>query len=233
MKSCIKPGKPLTMILYMDELCPGNPFRPEKGRKIQGIYWCILEWPDWILRRSAMWPVLGVILSATVEKFPGGISGFYAKILEICFVDGDRTMLDGMQLVCHGEAFQATFKYGGLLADEDCLKKVHCYKGAQGIKACMDCSNMMRVKNSALVPAGSKHISTASLVGIKFNKNQHIWAMADFLKEEADAGRAYVKYEKSRGLKYNPCGLLWNIALREIHRPIDHYLREWMHILVS
>lgn len=53
MKSCIEPGKPLTVILYMDELCPGNPYRPEKGRKLQGIYWCIREWPDWILRRSA------------------------------------------------------------------------------------------------------------------------------------------------------------------------------------
>ena len=34
-------------------------------------------------------------------------------------------------------------------------------------------------------------------------------------------------------MKYNPRGLLWNIALRQIHRPIDHYLRDWMHILVS
>ena len=80
MKSCIECGQALTMILYMDELCPGNLFRPEKGRKLQGVYWCIQEWPDWILKRSAMWPVLGVIRSATIEKMPGGISAFYAKV---------------------------------------------------------------------------------------------------------------------------------------------------------
>ena len=34
-------------------------------------------------------------------------------------------------------------------------------------------------------------------------------------------------------MKYDPHGLLFNIALRAIHRPIDHYLRDWMHILVS
>ena len=57
--------------------------------------------------------------------------------------------------------------------------------------------------------------------------------MADVLKEKADGGEAYAKIEKPRGLKYNPHGLLFNIALRAIHRPIDHYLRDWMHILVS
>ena len=97
MQSCIEPGKPATVLLYMDELCPGNPYRPEKGRKLQGVYWCIQEWPCWILRRSAMWPVLGVILSSTVEKMKGGISAFYARILELCFTDGDHTMLDGVQ----------------------------------------------------------------------------------------------------------------------------------------
>ena len=38
MKSCIVFGQTLTKILYMDELCPGNPFRPETGRKLQGVY---------------------------------------------------------------------------------------------------------------------------------------------------------------------------------------------------
>ena len=233
MKSCIVAGQALTMLLYLDELCPGNPFRPEKGRKVQGIYWCIKEWPDWILTRTAMWPVFGVIRSATIDKMPGGISAFYAKILEICFLDGDRTMSDAIQLICNDKAFTATFKYGGLLADEDCLKKVHDYKGAQGLKPCMACGNLMRVSNLALVPAGGKHLSVATLDGIVFNTNEVIWAMADDLKATADRRLPYKAKEKARGLKFNPCGLLMNIALRQIHRPIDHYLRDWMHIMVS
>ena len=150
MKSCIECGQALTMILYMDELCPGNPFRPEKGRKLQGVYWCIQEWPDWILKRSAMWPVFGVIRSATVDKMPGGISAFYAEVLDMCFLSGSHTMQHGAQLACNGESFHVNFKYGGLLADEDCLKKVHNYKGVQGIKPCMDCGNLMKVKTVPL-----------------------------------------------------------------------------------
>ena len=233
MKSCIEPGKPLTVILYMDELCPGNPYRPDNGRKLQGIYWCIRQWPDWLLRRSGMWPVLGVILSRTVDQMAGGISALYARILEICFSDGHHTMLDGMQLLCKGEAFSVTFEYGGLLADEDCLKKVHGYKGAQGNKPCMDCSNLMKVANPALLPAGAKHLSTSTLDGIDFNTNEDIWEIADVLKETVDAHLPIAEMETSRGVKYNRHGLLLNKALRKIHLPIDHYLRDWMHILVS
>ena len=235
MRACIDAarGEPLTMILYMDELCPGNPYRPEKARKLQGVYWCIQEWPDWILARSAMWPVLGVLRSATVDKMPGGIGAFYAKLLSMCFVDGHHTMEQGVQLVCNEHAISVTFKYGGLLADEDCLKKVHGYNGAQGIKACMNCSNLMKVASRARVPAGCKHISTPSLRGIRFNTNNDIWVMADDLTNRVDAGVNTADVVKSRGLKYEPHGLLWNLALRDVHRPIDHYLRDWMHILVS
>ena len=234
MQSCLAavPGEALTVILYMDELCPGNPYRPEKARKLQGVYWCIQEWPDWILRRSALWPVLGVLRSATVDKMEGGIGAFYAKILEICFVNG-HSMQQGAQLVCDGKAFSVTFKYGGLLADEDCLKKVHGYKGAQGIKACMDCGNLMKVKSVARVPAGCKHISTPTLHGIERNTNEDIWAMADDLTVVANRGESYKMIEKARGVNYSPGGLLWKIDLRRIHWPIDHYLRDWMHILVS
>jgi len=114
MRACIDAarGEPLTMILYLDELCPGNPYRPEKARKLQGVYWCIQEWPDWILNRSAMWPVFGVLRSATVDKMPGGIGAFYAKVLSMCFVDGHHTMDQGVQLVCNEHAISVTFKYG-------------------------------------------------------------------------------------------------------------------------
>ena len=75
------------------------------------------------------------------------------------------------------------------------MKKVHDYKGAQGLKPCMDCGNMMKVKNRALVPAAGKHLSVATLDGIDFNKNEDIWEMADVLKERVDRRQPYKKME--------------------------------------
>lgn len=82
-----------------------------------------------------MWPVLGVIRSSTVDQMAGGINGLYAKLLEICFLDGEHTMMNGVQLVCNQEAFSVTFKYGGLLADEDCLEKGTRLQRCSGGKA--------------------------------------------------------------------------------------------------
>ena len=69
MKSCIEPGKPLTIILYMDELCPGNPYRPEREENSKASIGvskngqigssddqpCGLSWASFCQRRSIKW----------------------------------------------------------------------------------------------------------------------------------------------------------------------------------
>ena len=50
MLSVATPGKPLRIIIYIDEICPGNPLRPEKARTLQAIYWAVAGWPQRVLR---------------------------------------------------------------------------------------------------------------------------------------------------------------------------------------
>ncbi len=38
-----EPGEAVTVVLYVDELQPGNPWRPEKARQVQAVYCCIAE----------------------------------------------------------------------------------------------------------------------------------------------------------------------------------------------
>ena len=97
----------------------------------------------------------------------------------------------------------------------------------------MTCSNLMKVASIASVPPGCKHISTPTLRGIERNDNEDIWAMVDDLTDLVARGLPIKEKQTARGVKYCPYGLLSNIRLREIHWPIDHYLRDWMHILVS
>ncbi len=49
----------------------------------------------------------------------------------------------------------------------------------------------------------------------------------------ATAGRSYSLKEKELGLKYNEQGLLYCQSLRSVHKPLTHYIRDWMHILVN
>jgi hypothetical protein len=57
--------------------------------------------------------------------------------------------------------------------------------------------------------------------------------MADKLRRLASEGKSLGDPEKHLGLVYNAEGLLWDKSLRTVHKPIEGYIRDWMHILVS
>ena len=40
MAESVVPGVPMRVVIYIDEICPGNPLRPDKARTLQAIYWC-------------------------------------------------------------------------------------------------------------------------------------------------------------------------------------------------
>ena len=71
----------MRIIIYIDELCPGTPFRPEKSRTLQAIYWAFADWPQHVLQRTAAWPVSGTVRSTIVEMLPGGVAGFLHRVL--------------------------------------------------------------------------------------------------------------------------------------------------------
>ena len=73
MRRCVSSGKPLRLVIYADGLVPGNPFRPEKSRKLECIYWTFVDWPGWLLSRTFTWPCLSIIRSSVVDDLEGGM----------------------------------------------------------------------------------------------------------------------------------------------------------------
>ena len=65
---CRDNANPLRLIVYADEMTPGNPFRPEKTRTLQCIYWCFADWPAHVLSRTFAWPVLCLIRTPIVNS---------------------------------------------------------------------------------------------------------------------------------------------------------------------
>ena len=58
----------LNIVLYVDEVTPGNPFRFDQARCIQCVYWCFLEWPSWVLSRRDIWPIFGILRSSVTKQ---------------------------------------------------------------------------------------------------------------------------------------------------------------------
>ncbi|MDA8583296.1 hypothetical protein N9L68_03660 [bacterium] len=51
--------------------------------------------------------------------------------------------------------------------------------------------------------------------------------------ETVVAGRSVGVMQQLHGLKFNADGVLFKQHLRGLHKPIEHYIRYWMHVLVS
>jgi hypothetical protein len=133
MKACIQPGVPLKIILYIDEVRPGNPLRPEKSRTLQSIYWAFLEWPQWLLQRTGAWFIFGTLRSTFVAKFPGEVAFLMSRILDVFFPDLGCSFSRGLNLTHNGDSTYMTATLHGFLADEKALNQIGDCKGASGL----------------------------------------------------------------------------------------------------
>ena len=66
--SMVDDGRLARVITYMDELIPGNPFRPDKARKLMCICWAIVDWLDYMLNRRFAWPCFSIIRSSLIGE---------------------------------------------------------------------------------------------------------------------------------------------------------------------
>ena len=131
-------GATLNLVLYNDGVVPGNPFRPEKARKIEAFYWIISSFPDFILHRTAAWPVITLIRTSIVNSFPAGVSRVTRELLKIF-----RPLQDGISLPVGNEHVVLSCSFAGFLADLLAHKEIlRCTGGQRSRKPCWSCANI-------------------------------------------------------------------------------------------
>ena len=132
------------IVIYVDECEPGNPFRPEKSRCLQCIYWCFSEWPAWLLKRTFAWPIFAIIRSSLVEVIDGGMSVIARVILRTFFCGPGDNFSRGVTLVHREGDFIVRSRFGGWLADLEGHRELTGWKGTSGNQCCLTCSNVSR-----------------------------------------------------------------------------------------
>ena len=73
------------IVLYVDEIRPGNPLRPGKSRTTQCVYWIFADMPDRCLSDVDCWFLATTVRSSIVEKIPGKISAVMSAMLKMFF----------------------------------------------------------------------------------------------------------------------------------------------------
>ncbi len=101
MQSCAKhPSsfqRPWNLVLYLDEITPGNVLRPDNKRKITAFYASLLEFDDF-LRYEAAWMTLGTLRTGVVKNIKGGMSNVVRQLLRAMFLGATSLSHGGLAL---------------------------------------------------------------------------------------------------------------------------------------
>ena len=227
-------GLPLRLVVYADEMCPGNPYRPEKSRTLQCVYWAFADWPGHVLSRTFAWPCLCLIRSSVIEKIPGGMSYICRLLLRIFYpIDDGNSFTRGVMLHVRDVAFVVCAVFAGFLCDLKGHKENTEWKGYNGNVCCLSCANVdKRVRG---VHGNIVGLDCADRDRFMTRSNESVYEDVDELlrlkplTEPAPFGKIETKF----GFNCVPNGLLLDRSIRTLFKPVEHTLRDWMHIMCS
>ena len=224
----------LRVILYIDELTPGNPLRVDKARTVQSVYWTFLEFPQHILQRSECWFLFGCLRSSIADSLDGGASGFMRSVMHKFFLCKEFNLRVGANVKFQNKLITVRADFGGFLADEKAHKELLNIKGASGMKCCPTCKNVVRFLDTD---------SSQYLVDLKcckyskfdYHTNASFYECVDHLRQEKAnmSKKQFDELQKFLGMNYDEHSLLFDDSLREVLAPIDNCIRDWMHTMVS
>jgi hypothetical protein len=235
LKEIINASSKLRIILYIDEIQPGNPLRPDKTRCTQAVYWTFAEMPDWLLCKATAWFFFCGIRSSIVSRLAGGVSELACRILEFFFLRPAQNFSIGCLIHAGESCVLCQAQFEGFLADEKAHKELFAIKGASGMKPCLSCKNVCRF----LPTSASGYLVDLSCVELnKLDKHtcQSIFEMADMLSALHGGRKAALEeMQKVTGINLCKTGLLFNADLRQssVLQPSKNMIRDWMHTLVS
>lgn len=208
-------GQTWRLVLYHDEVTPGNALRPDNRRKFTILYGTFIEFGANLLRDERIWLPLAVIRHDLGGASAGGLSGALLCIFR-CFFEG----LQAGYVLKLISPTVFVYRVGNLLADEDAIRASWACKGASGVRPCFACMNVVMKgyakHNQVLVDLDEEDPSKFQLMS-----DQDWFQMADHLKQQAAVlnKKALDTLEKSMGLNYVPGGLMFDAEIRTIVRP--------------
>ena len=144
----------LQVVIYNDEVTPGQQLNKRNRRKTLGVYWTFLEWMFPKLSDERFWFCLTSVRSSTVNKIKGGVACIYKHAMWLFFGGRNNDKPDFRLGVMFGFESTQSLVFASLavsVADERALKACNHCKGATGTKCCLVCQNVL-FKGSSRLP---------------------------------------------------------------------------------
>ena len=231
---CTPGHRVLRLIIYADELVPGNPFRPEKSRTLMCIYWAFVDWPSWLLTRTFAWPCLSILRSTIIKSLPGGMTYLARIILRLFFPKSGESMNSGILIQSPDGPLLVKCKFVGWLADLAGHKEITEWKGVGGIVCCMDCGNIHKSLRgrAANGQVGLDCCDFSDSTVFDRRSDADLWAVIDYIADHSESANLG-ELQKLLGVNFEPTGILFDKTLRDIYLPVSHSIRDWQHTMLQ
>ena len=219
--------KDLDIMLYNDEVTPGNVLKPESGTKAHCFYVGAMQMKS-LLFSESMWFVAAVVRSVEVKLILGKLAAVTAAICK------------HYETLRHGHAFkilgQNVFLHGAvrhMLADTPALAFSFGAKTYAGRKVCFKCANIV-AKWVSLgqddLLAGCRDVS-APWSDCQTLTDNEIYEVLQMLEEQAavKSKQHLQSLESNLGYNHNPYSMWLNPAARALLPPSRCHF-DWVHI---
>jgi hypothetical protein len=230
-------SKPWRIALYSDEVLPGNQIKALNHRKIQAIYWAIVELGE--LGNENMWFPWAFLKSDDVKMMQGGMSNVFRFVVKSFFNDNGHNLATSGMILRFADGFsQLLFaKLGAMISDESALHQTWLNKGAGGTMFCMLCSNISSAKSEL-----ADHDTTHQIVPateLDFHKcilhtsasiRALLRRLADFAAHSSKT--ALEKFEQELGFSNCPESILMDTSIAAYVDPCQITMYDWCHVFV-
>ena len=224
------------LVVYNDEVTPGNQLSHAHSRKVQTIYFSFLEFGP-LLASEYSWFTATLVASKDVQRVKGGMSKVLGVFISQFWTDGLDMTSGGISIPLLGhDRIQLFADYGMTLSDELALHLFYMAKGASGLKCCLFCSNCFNAKttrSSVKSDPWAKLHTHPTFSDFELHTAESMDAIVNELKE-ADANLSKSKREKLEtvlGFSFEPDTVLFDDELRPKITPPLHAVYDWMHVI--
>ena len=230
---------PWNLIVYTDEITPGNPVGPDNLRRVQVMYFSFLEFGSNVLCREDAWFCVTSSRSNDVNRYAAGLSQVFGKMLKLFFGQHSTNLAVGGMTFGGDNTPLLRFwaKLNIIVQDGGAHKYTWWCKGDGGCKACVLCLNVFSVKSEVAVDDESDLLTCTATR----ESELHFATDAD-LREAvrglaARAGRMakgdFLQLEKAIGFTHMPHSLMLDRALDPYIGPASTFMHDWMHCLFA
>ena len=224
-------GHHLNLVVYTDEIVPGDAFSPDLSRKAFAVYVSIFEFGPKLLTRMEAWMPLGVFRTKMVKKIDGGLPCLF-RLLFRSWNCGEPLSVGTTGIVIELDR-PTLFVFDSLmnLQDLDAHKQQLSVKGCSSLKPCFKCRNCMK-KGNRNVTESSWQIDITETDPDKFDEatDADMWEVVDMIAAAPTTGERK-NLELAHGLNHNEHGIWQDRELRGFCTPISGTRWDPMHVM--